>query len=120
MSLAIVGGHQLQAGNLHELAFERRGNIVRHGFRSRAGIIYLHLDDGIVDGRKVTYRQAKVSRHSEQNHRHGQRNRHDRATNKKFGEIHDCPPEAWWGLLLSFAADELASTRTLPPGRTSI
>jgi hypothetical protein len=52
--LAIVGGHQLQARNLHELAFQWRGYVVGHRFWRRARVIYLHLDDRVVNSRQIT------------------------------------------------------------------
>ncbi len=51
MSLAIIGRHQFQARNLHELALEWRGDIVGHRLRRRSRIIDLHLDHGIIDRR---------------------------------------------------------------------
>jgi hypothetical protein len=61
MSLAVIGGHKLQAGNLHELALQRRGYVVRHGLRGRARIIHLHLDDGIINSRQIADRQPEIS-----------------------------------------------------------
>ena len=66
MALAIVGRNELQAWNLHELALQWRGYVVGHRLGRRAGIIYLHLDDRVVNSRQITYRQAKVGQHSEQ------------------------------------------------------
>src|SRR5215469_5626244 len=122
MSLPIVGGHQFKARNLHELALQRRGHVVRHRLRCGTRIVHLHLDYGVVDRRQITDGQAEVRRHSEQDHRDGQRHRHHRTTNKDFGEIHDRPPRFWFVLPLAFAAGSVAkpaSTRTLPPGRTN-
>ena len=80
--------HQLQAGNLHELPFQRRGHVVGHRLRRCARIIYLHLDDGIIDRRQIAHRQAEISEHAEQNDRDRQRNRHHRTANEELGEIH--------------------------------
>ncbi len=123
VSLTVVGGHQFQARNLHELALQRRGHVVRHRLGRCARIVDLHLDHGIIDGRQIADRQAKIGHHSEQDDRDGQRHRHDGTTNEEFGEIHDWPPGFCAALPLAFEAGaelELSSTRTLPPGRTSI
>ena len=57
VALAAVGGHQLQAGNLHELALQRRGDVVGHRLRRRARIVHLHLDHRIVHRRQIVHRQ---------------------------------------------------------------
>ena len=90
MSLRVVGGHQLEAGNLHELAFQRRGDVIRHRLRRGARIIHLHLDHRVIDGRKIAHRQLEISDQPKENDGDAQRNRHYRTTNEKFGKIHEC------------------------------
>ena len=58
VALAAGGGHQFQPGNLHELPFQRRGDVVGHRLRRRARVADLHLNDRIVHGRQVVDRQA--------------------------------------------------------------
>jgi len=126
VALRIVRGHQLEAGNLHELALQRRGDVVRHSLWRRAGIVHLHLDHRVIHRGQVAYRQLKVGYQSEQNDGDAERNRHDRTANEEFREIHDCAPAV--PLVLEFAfeagceagcAADAAATRTLPPGRTN-
>ena len=117
VSLAVVGGDHFQARNLHELAFERRGHIVGHGFRRRARITHLHLNDGVVDCRQVADRQAQVREQTKQDDRDRQGNGHHRASDEEFGEVHDAP-------FCELPASPLpvgvsVSICTLPPGRTS-
>ncbi len=117
VALAAVGRHHLQAGNLHELALERRGHVVGHGLRRRARIIHLHLNHGIVDRGQIVDRQAQVREHAKQDDRDRQDHRHHRASDEWFGEIHDAP---FCELLpLPLPAGAAVSMRTLPPGRTS-
>ena len=87
--LTVVRGHQLQARDLHELALQRRGHIVGHRVRRSSRIVDLHLDDRIIDGRQIAYRQPKICQDSEQDDGDGQRDRHYRTTNEDFGEIHE-------------------------------
>ena len=82
VSLAVVGGHQLEAGNLHELALERRGHVVGHRLGRGARIVHLHLDHRIIDRRQIVHRQLKIGQHSEQNDRDRQHDRHHRTTNE--------------------------------------
>ena len=91
VALGTLRGDELQSVDLHELALERRGDVVGDGLRAGAGIIRLHLNDGIIDGGQVVYRQTKVTENAEKNHRQGQHRGHDRAANKRFGKIHNLP-----------------------------
>ena len=48
-------GHRIETGDGRELAFQRRGDRSRHGFRTGAGQLRLHLQGGEVDvGRSLT------------------------------------------------------------------
>ena len=55
---AAIGGHHLQSGNLHELAFERRGHIVGHRLGRGARIAHLNLNHRIVHRRQIVHRQT--------------------------------------------------------------
>ena len=67
-SLSALGSHHLQSVDLHELAFERRGDVVGNRIRTGARITHLHLDDRIVDGRQIVYRQLKITQHAKQDY----------------------------------------------------
>ncbi len=82
VSLGVVGSHQLQPRNLHELALQRRGHVVGHRLRRRARIVHLHLNDRVVDSRQIADRQLKICDQSEQNDGDAQRNRHHRTANE--------------------------------------
>ena len=68
LSLSALRGHHLQAIDLHELALERRGDVVGNRVRTRARVTDLHLDDGIVHRRQIVHRELKVAQHSKQDY----------------------------------------------------
>jgi hypothetical protein len=84
VSLAAVRSDQLKAGNLHELALERRGDIVRHRFGRGAGVAHLHLNDGIVDSGQVIHRKTAVGEHAKENGGDRQHGGHDRPAYEWF------------------------------------
>ena len=84
VALTIVRGHQFKTRDLHELALEWRGHIVGHRSRSCSRIVDLDLDNRIIDGRQIAYRQPKICQHSKQYDGDGQRDRHYRTTNENF------------------------------------
>src|SRR5580658_720076 len=112
-ALPAARGHKFKAGDLHELALERRGHVVSHGFGRGAGIADADLDYGVVHCRQVIYRQREIREHAKENDRCGQNDRHHRAANKWFGKIHDYWPSAAPD---APAADGGGATITLPPG----
>ncbi len=82
MSLGALGDHQLKPVDLHELALERRSDVVRHSIGASARIDRLNLNDGIIHRRQIVDRKAQVTENSEENHRHGQDRRHDGPANE--------------------------------------
>src|SRR6202167_289498 len=121
--LTIIRGHEFQARDLHKLPLQWRGNIVGHRIRRGSWIVDLYLDDRIVDGRQIAYRQSRICQDPEQENGDSQRDRHYRTANKDFGEVHEWPPlapPAWLPAFEDGAGGAEESTRTLPPGRTSI
>ena len=78
----------LEAGDLHELALERRRDVVGHRVRAGAGVVGLHLDDRVVHGGQVVHRQLPVAEDAEQHHRGGEDRRHDRPADERLGQVH--------------------------------
>ena len=58
--LDIVRGDHLESGDLHELPFEWRGDVVCHSVRRCARIVHLDLDDWVIDCRQVAHGQSGV------------------------------------------------------------
>ena len=89
VTLSIVRGHHLESGDLHELAFQRRGHVVGHRLRSRARITNLHLNHRVIHGRQVAHRKPEISKYAKQNDRGGQRHGHNWAPDEEFGNVQD-------------------------------
>src|SRR5215469_707440 len=119
MALPVARRDHLEPRNLHELPFQRRGHVVRHRFRRSSRITHLHLDYGIVHGRKVADRQPQVSEQTKQDHRYRQRDGHHRPSNKKLRKVHFEPFSEAPGCAVPPGAAALVSMRTGPPGRTN-
>ena len=51
VACAAVGRHHLQPGNLHELAFQRRGHVISHRLRRGTRITHADLNHRIIHGR---------------------------------------------------------------------
>ena len=81
-----------QAVDLHELPFQRRGDIVGHRLRARAGIRHPDLDYRVIDGRQIVHRQLQITKHAEEDHREGEDRGHHRAANERFREVHGSAP----------------------------
>ena len=84
MPLPAVGGHDLEAGNLHELTLERRGDIVRHRVGRGARVVHADLDHRIVDGRQVVHGKREVRERAEQDDGGGEDYRHYGPADKRF------------------------------------
>src|SRR5918996_9350 len=114
-ALSTLRRYDLEPVDLHELALEWRGNVVGNRVRACARITNHHLDNGIVDRRKIVNRELEITQHAEEDHRQSEDCRHHRPPDEWFGEIHDFDPfPAVAGLFVSRGC----STSTLPPGVT--
>ena len=82
MPLSALGGHNFQAWNLHEKAFERCRYVVGHCVGACARIVHLDLDDRIIHGRKIVYRESQITEHTEKDYGHSQYSSHHRAANR--------------------------------------
>ena len=72
MSLRALRRHQLEAVDLHELALQRRCDVVGYGLGTGAGIIGLDLNDRIIDGREIIDGELPVRREAGDEHRQRQ------------------------------------------------
>ena len=116
VALAAVRSDQFQTRNLHELAFEGRRHVIRHGFRCGAGITHLHLNYGIVNRGKIVNGKTAIRQDAKENGRGGQHRRHYRTANKWLGDIHGCALSFAPGAPAPVAPAEKGCVRTLAPG----
>ncbi len=61
ISLRALARDNVEPWNLQELFLQRRGDVVRHGGRIRAGVRTRDLDNRIIDRRQIVDRELAVS-----------------------------------------------------------
>ncbi|MNS52711.1 hypothetical protein D3C72_854320 [compost metagenome] len=84
-----TGGRQLfQAGNLPELALQRRSDGARGQLRAGTGVERGDLDDRVVDLRQRRHRQQAIGQYPGQQQRHHQQGGGDRAQDEGAREVH--------------------------------
>src|SRR5262249_55248739 len=71
VTLRAARGDELQSIDLHKLALQRRGDIIRHCVGARARVVHLHLNNRIIDSRKVVHRKPEITQGSEEDDRDG-------------------------------------------------
>ena len=84
VALRALRGHQFEPVDLHELPFERRGDVVGDGVGARSGIIRLHRNHRVVHHRQIVDREAQITQHAENDDGNRQDRGHDRAANEWF------------------------------------
>src|SRR4029453_1859710 len=94
-----------ETGNLQKLFLQRRGNVVGHRHRICAGIGTTHLNDRVIDGRKIVDGELVVG--GEAGDDHGERQQNS----------HDWRPDEWTGPTRASDLNQLAGRCVLWRGR---
>ena len=81
-------GQFVEAGDVGQPPFERRGDRGRHGFGIGAGARGGDADDRKIDGRKARDGQKKISHRADQEQREREQRRADRPPDERRGDAH--------------------------------
>ncbi len=114
------GQHLRHAGNLRELAFERRGHRGRHGLRIGAGQAGIDLDGGEIDLRQLGDGQQRKGDHAGQQDRRHQQGGGDRPLDEGFGDIHPFTASARISTLLPVSRRYWPLVTTVSPSVTPL
>ena len=109
-------GQFVEAGDIGQPPFERRGDRGRHGFGIGAGPRRRNADDRKIDGRQARDGQKKIRHRADQKQRDGEQRRSDRPPDEGRGDAHSAA-SLRSGSGLRRRRERLVAPRAAPPRR---